>query len=182
MSEVYVGEIRIFPYNKIPDGWVSCDGRLLPIQQNMALFALLNTTFGGDGKTNFGVPDLRGRAMLGMFGTNQGVSPQLGAKGGLEAVTLTTEQMPAHSHTLNGTSSNGTTANPTNAYFAPPVPPPNLTNPPANPPMYGAPQSLTALNPSAIQPQGGGQAHENRQPFLAMQYCIATLGYFPQRA
>ncbi|WP_434625584.1 phage tail protein [Azospirillum sp. B2RO_4] len=184
MGEQYIGEIRIFPYNNIPGDWVACNGQLLNIQQYVALYSLLGTTFGGDGKTTFGVPDLRGRCVVGSEGSAQGVPSQVGGKAGSETVTLTLAQMPAHTHQLVGTSSNATSANPTNGFFAVPAAPSTLPPPvPAAPPIYGQPQAnaLVALNPTAVTSKGGGEAHENRQPFMALTYCMAVLGYYPQR-
>ncbi|MBP2312715.1 phage tail protein [Azospirillum soli] len=183
MAEAYIGEIRLFPYNNIPSGWHVCDGSLLTVQQNVALFSLLSTSFGGDGRTNFALPDLRGRTIIGAYGVNQNVATQVGGKGGTETVTLTQTQMPVHNHTLQGSSSNAGTANPTNGYFAVPTAPSTLTNPPATPPIYSpATTPQVALNSNIIQPAGGNQPHENRQPFIALQYCICVSGYYPQRS
>jgi len=183
VGEQYIGEIRLFPYNRIPSDWQPCNGQLLQIQQYQALFSLLSTTFGGDGKTTFALPDLRGRAVIGAGGGTMGVSNQVGAKGGTETITLTPAQMPQHNHALQATGASGTGGNPLNSYFSVPTPPTNLTNPPASPNLYGSPQATgaTALNSAAIQPTGSSQPHENRQPFMALVYCMAILGYYPQR-
>lgn len=177
MAEVCLGEIRQFPYTRIPTGWLPCDGRLLAVTSYQALFSLLYTTYGGDGRTTFGIPDLRGRAIVGAPAANSGQ----GVKGGLEQVTLTTSEIPAHTHQLYATSSDGETIKPNDGYMAVPVPPPNLTDPPGPPNIYGNAQHLVSLHASSITIKGGSAPHENRQPFLAMYYCIATVGYYPQR-
>lgn len=183
MAEYYIGEIRLFPYNRIPDGWHACDGALLPIQQNMALYSLLGTTFGGDGKINFALPDLRGRTIIGAYGLNQNVPTQVGGKGGSEITTLTLAQIPPHTHTLQGSSTKSATTNPTSAYFAVPAAPATVQNPPAIQPLYSttAPTPV-ALNPNIIQSTGGNLPHENRQPYIALLYCVCIKGYYPQRA
>ncbi|MBA4174598.1 MAG: phage tail protein [Hyphomicrobium sp.] len=176
--EPFIGEIRLLAFDFNPRGWALCNGALLPIQQNTALFSLLGVNFGGDGKTNFGLPDLRGRAAIGA-GTPPGRTQQnVGQTGGAPAVTLTTDQIPAHNHAL----SSGT--------LTPPNPAQNVA-PPSSQAMLGlsAPNNIyidpvapdTAMIASSISPSGGGQPHENRQPFLAMNFCIATQGVFPAR-
>lgn len=171
MSDPFIAEIRAFPYNFSPRGWLPCDGQLLPIAQNTALFSLLGTTYGGDGRTNFGLPDLRGRFPMGA-GQGPGLSPrELGEQVGAETVTLTTAQIPVHNHGLRGTSS-ATTSNPSGAALA---------NVATNGLVYRTPGTL-ARSGSSLAITGGSQPHENRQPALALTFCIATVGIFPPRA
>lgn len=182
MGDYFIGEIRLFPYQKIPQGWLQCIGQVLNIQQNAALFALLGNHFGGDGKTTFALPDLRGRAIVGLG--NPQYAEMLGKSAGSDAVQLTTSQMPLHSHPVNATSAPATATLPTGGYFAAPQSQPPIINPPPGD-IYTAP-SATALNlvslyPGAVATTGGGQAHENRQPFLVLTYCIAIEGIFPPR-
>lgn len=163
-----------------PRGWAFCYGQLLPIAQNQALFSLLGTTYGGDGRTTFALPDLRGRCAVGM-GQGPGLSNySQGEMAGQEHVTLIQTQIPAHTHALTASSANGTVSDPTNAVIANNqvtiergnTVPGNAFNPgPAN----------TVMNPQAIQPAGGSQPHENRQPYTAMNYIIALQGIFPSR-
>ena len=177
----FVGEIRLMPYSFAPRGWALCQGQLLPIQQNTALFALLGTQYGGNGTTTFALPDLRGRAVVG-----QGQGPGLtnyaqGQMAGAESVTLLSAQIPAHVHslasatnTVPASSNLGAANTPAGGYFAK-----NAAE------QYG--QAVNAAGNMAPTLKGnsgiagGGQAHENRQPFLALNYCIATQGVFPQR-
>ena len=187
MSDFFLGEIRLFPYQKVPAGWVPCNGQELQVQSNAALFALLGPNFGGDGRTTFKLPNLNGRTIVGDNGTALGMPPGLGNTAGLEMVPLTVAQMPVHNHTLKiaaqQASNTNAAANPTNSYFAGTSIPISVPNPPAAPPaLYSPPNNtLTALSPSVITLTGDGQPHENRQPFLALSYCIATQGIFPPR-
>jgi microcystin-dependent protein len=179
MAEPFLGEIEAFPFNFAPKGWAFCAGQILPIQQNTALFSLLGTTFGGDGVRTFALPDLRGR-LANAFGQGPGLqSYQLGEAIGQETHTLILNEMPAggHTHAINATN-NGTT-NGTN------VPSPSVTlgsgyssqAGSAAVAIYGPPGTV------AMAPLGstGGQPHENRMPFLALNYCIALQGIFPSR-
>lgn len=188
MSDYFLGEIRLFPFQTIPYGWVACNGQSLTIQQNPALYALLGTQFGGDGKTNFNLPNLNGRAMAGMYGTPLGMPNYVGNTAGAETVTLSVAQMPAHTHTVAAANQQALpinqAANPTNGYFAGTSIPSQVPAPQPAPPAIYAPTtagSLTALSTSIVGNTGGSAGHENRQPFLALSYCIATSGVFPSR-
>jgi microcystin-dependent protein len=170
MAEPFLAEIRVFPYNFAPRGWLACDGQLLPISQNTALFSLLGTTYGGDGRSTFALPDLRGRFPMGV-GQGPGLSDrQLGELPGSETVVLTTAQMPAHNHGLRATST-ANTSNPSGAALA---------NVGTNGAAYRTPGVLAASSSSLVS-AGGNQPHENRQPALALIFCIATQGVFPPR-
>ena len=164
MAEPFLSEIRIMSFVFAPKGWALCNGQTLPINQNQALFALLGTTYGGNGQTTFGLPDLRGNTPI-----HNGEGHTLGEKGGAQSVTLTQQQMPAHIHVLNTASVNSNTN----------VPGGNLLAVAAN--MYGPVSDLTTLVPSTIGNVGGSQAHLNMQPFLTLSFCIALQGIFPQR-
>ncbi len=171
MSDPFVGEVRMFGCNFAPTGWAACDGQLLPIAQNTALFSLLGTTFGGNGTSNFALPDLRDRVAI---GTGQGPGLSLreaGESGGSAAVTLTQAQIPAHSHGLMAALS------PTG-----PSPAASALAPSANSaPVYHAPGVNVAMAATALAPAGGSQAHENRPPALVLNFCIALQGIYPSR-
>jgi microcystin-dependent protein len=169
MTEPFLGEIRNFGFNFAPRGWATCGGQLLPISQNTALFALLGTIYGGDGRTTFGLPDLRGRIPM-SFGQGPGLSPRTqGELSGQEQVTLTQSQLPAHSHTVSA-SSTATTKNPSGAI-------PAVTNAGAS---YGTTADL-AMNPAMTSGPAGSQPHNNMQPYLVTNWCIALEGIFPSR-
>lgn len=178
----FLGEIRVFPYNRIPTGWAACNGALLPIQQNNALFALLGIAFGGNGTTNFALPDLRGRAIVNIGQTS--VPYTQGGKGGTETVTLLTNQIPQHTHQMGVQSADATvnitaTTSPGTLYLARPSVP-GITGENIN--LYNTQQGTPApLNPGAIASAGGNAPHENRMPYLPLQVCIATTGIFPSR-
>lgn len=182
MSDYFLGELRIFPYpSTIPTGWQPCDGRLLQISANQALFALLGMQFGGDGKTTFALPDLRGRAAVGT-----GLQYTTGAKGGSETVALTSQQVPAHTHAVVASTATDTPiANPVGNFFgiatagagSAGAPPFNIYAPTPSQPANQVP-----LHPSTISTAGGGTPHENRQPYAAFRICIATTGLFPSRS
>lgn len=178
MSDPFIGEIRLFGFNYNPRNWLLCDGSLLPINQYNALFSILGTNFGGNGQTNFQLPDLRGRAVIGA-GQGNGLSPQsLGQVGGQPSVVLTTAQIPSHNHVLNS----GT--------LSAPNPPQNVASPSPQA-MLGlsGPNNLyidpvvpdRALSPASISPSVGDQPHENMQPYLAINFCIAWSGIYPAR-
>ncbi len=163
MSEPFLSEIRIFSFNFAPKGWAMCNGQLLPINQNQALFSLLGTTYGGNGQTTFALPDLRGRVPI-HFGSHT-----LGERAGEEAHTLNLNEMPAHLHQEMASSSVGDAVNPIGAALA------SASN------VYRMADSLTSLNPASVSNVGGSQPHENRQPFLTLNFCIALQGIFPSR-
>jgi microcystin-dependent protein len=150
-----------------PKGWALCNGQLLPINQNQALFSLLGTMFGGNGQTTFGLPNLQGNVPI-----HNGKGFTLGQKGGEQAHTLTISEMATHIHTLNGTSTAASQPVPTGALLATTA---------ATDPIYSAPSSLVAMFPTAIGNTGGSQAHLNMQPFLVLTFCIALQGIFPSR-
>jgi microcystin-dependent protein len=171
-AQPFLGEIFASGFNFAPQGYAFCDGTLLSIVQNTALFSLLGTTFGGDGRTTFGLPDLRSRVPL-MFGQGNGLSPyNLGDNGGVENVTLNQAQMPMHSHQLNASSANGSSTSPSGGVSA--------KSSQADK-VYGAANGAI-MSGGAIGVAGGNQAHENRQPFLALNYYIALVGIFPSRS
>lgn len=164
MAEPFLSEIRLMSFNFAPRGWALCNGQLLPINQNQALFSLLGTTYGGDGRVNFALPDLRGRTPL-----HVGAGFTLGERGGEEAHTLSISELPTHTHVLNGTSANSTTPAASNT----------VTFAKAGNALYAAGGTLVATNPATITSVGGSQAHENRQPLLALNFSIALQGIFP---
>jgi microcystin-dependent protein len=172
MGIPYIGEIRMFAGNFAPVGWMFCQGQLIPISENDTLFNLIGTTYGGDGQETFALPDLQGRVPI-HAGTNQGTSFQLGEKDGAEAVTLTTQQIPSHSHPLQA--NNGTPSlTPANAI------PAVLGGNQPGALLYGASTGAgTTLHPNTIQQSGGSQPHDNMQPFLCINFIIATQGVFP---
>lgn len=162
MSEPFLGELRLFAFGFAPKGWAMCNGQLLTIAQNQALFSLLGTTYGGNGQTTYALPDLRGRVPMHMGGGfNQGQAA------GQERHTVTIQEMPAHNHLVNASTANGNAADPTMLA--------QFSN------GYGAPASLTTLHPATVANTGGSQPHENRQPLLVLNWCIALQGIFPSR-
>ena len=162
MAEPFLSEIRIMSFVFPPKGWALSNGQLLPINQNQALFSLLGTTYGGDGRVNFALPDLRGRIPI-----HVGSSHTLGERGGEQAHTLSISELPTHIHQANGTSTNGAT----------PVPTGNLVGQANN--AYRSVDNLTSLTPGTVTNVGGSQAHLNMQPFLTLSFCIALQGIFP---
>jgi len=174
MSTPFVGEIRQFGFPRIPTGWQACDGSLLQIAQYDVLFNLLGTTYGGDGVTTFGVPDLRGQVPIHQ-GNGIGLTPRSpGQNGGQESVTLTTAQIPQHSHTWLATAGAATTATPGNTVILAAVPAPDT--------MYVTDTTGYAATPLAatsVQPAGGSQPHDNMMPTLTVNICIATEGIYP---
>jgi microcystin-dependent protein len=165
MAEPFLAELRIMSFNFAPKGWAMCNGQLLPINQNQALFSLLGTTFGGDGRVNFALPDLRAKTPI-----HVGSGHTLGEQGGQQAHTLTSAELPTHFHVANASSaSSGGNDNPTGRVLG------SVSN------MYHSPANLTAMNPATITNTGGSQAHLNAQPFLTLTFCIALQGIFPSR-
>jgi len=169
MTEAYIGELRCFGFNFAPNGWAQCNGQLLSISQNTALFSLLGTYYGGNGQTTFGLPDLRGRSAVGV-GQGPGLSPyDQGQQGGVESVTLTSQQVAPHTHPVAG-AIDATNKNPQNAL-------PGFT---ASESSYSGTAAVT-MAANMIGPNIGGQPHENRPPYLALNWCIALEGIFPPR-
>jgi len=166
MAEPFLSEIRIFSFNFPPKGWATCSGQLLPINQNQALFALLGTTYGGNGQTNFALPDLRGRVPI-----HEGSGHTLGESGGQAAHTLTTSEMPTHNHLPNANSADGALQSPTG----------NFLGSNSERPYTADAVNLVAMNPTGTSNVGGSQAHENRMPGLALNFCIALQGIFPSQ-
>jgi microcystin-dependent protein len=167
VAEPFLSEIRIMSFGFPPKGWALCDGQLLPINQNQALFSLLGTTYGGDGRVNFGLPNLQGRVPIHMGGGHT-----LGERGGEQGHTLSISEIPTHTHTVRASpqSDNTNGAIPTGNFLASPL---SLT--------YSPPTALGAMVPSTIANVGGSQAHLNMQPFLVLNFSIALQGIFPSQ-
>jgi microcystin-dependent protein len=164
MSEPFLSEIRIMSFNYAPKGWAMCNGQFLPINQNQALFSLLGTTYGGNGQTTFALPDFRARAPI-----HEGQGFTLGQAGGENAHTVTMSEMAQHIHFMSGSSSNGDTVIPVGSVLG------------AGTGVYAGASNMAALAPDSVTNLGGSQAHENRQPFLALTFCIALIGIFPSQ-
>jgi microcystin-dependent protein len=174
MADPFVAEIRIFPFNFAPKGWAFCNGQILPISQNTALFSLLGTTYGGDGKSTFALPNMQGNAPM-HPGQGPGLSlHDLGETGGSQTVSLLESEMPAHSHAYNVSQADSTERIPTGQKFGA-----GLGGVVAYIPASGAP--LSAMSPNALTPAGGDQPHNNMQPYLTLSFCIALQGVFPPR-
>jgi microcystin-dependent protein len=170
MADPFVAEIRIFPFSFAPKGWARCDGQLLPISQNTALFSLLGTTYGGDGKSTFALPNLQGRAPM-HPGQGPGLSPHaLGEAGGSATVTLAVSEIPAHSHAVSMSVRPADTQNPGGLGLG------------TGKKMYVAPENLGAMAPETLAPAGGGAPHDNLMPYLTFSFCIALQGVFPPRS
>jgi microcystin-dependent protein len=167
MAEPFLSEIRIMSFGFAPKGWALCNGQLLPINQNQALFSLLGTTYGGNGQTNFALPNLQGNTPIHM-----GNGHTLGEKGGAQAVTITLSQLPTHVHSVNATKTQATTRTPD---------PSVMLSTSSGAFFYGVPQSLVPMDPSTDSNVGGNQPHLNMQPFLALTFCIALQGIFPSQ-
>lgn len=165
MSEPFLAEIRIVGFNFAPRGWAFCDGQILPINQNQSLYSLLGTTYGGDGRTSFALPDLRGRVPI-----HVSDSHRQGQKSGEETHTLSAAEMPNHDHVMQASTSDAAQGSPTDSVLAK-----------SSTPIYSKPNNLVNLNPAAIPNVGGGQAHENMMPSIAVNFCIALRGLFPSR-
>jgi microcystin-dependent protein len=174
MADPFVAEIRIFPFNFAPKGWAFCDGQLLPLSQNTALFSLLGTTYGGNGKSNFALPDLQGRAPM-HPGQGPGLSlHDLGETGGSETVTLLESEIPAHSHAMRAVSDPGDLASPTNHSLA--------RTATGNPYQTTTNSNIVQMAGQALVPAGGDQPHNNMMPYLTLNFCIALQGVFPPRS
>jgi microcystin-dependent protein len=161
----FMSEVKIISWNFAPKGWAFCNGQLLPINQNQALFSLLGTFYGGDGRTTFALPDLRGGTAI-----HQGSGFTIGQKGGEEFHTLNQSEMPQHLHPMSGISQDGTVQIPTGAFLGA-----------AGAQPYHGATNLVAMDPASITSVGGSQPHENRQPFLVLNFIIALQGVFPSR-
>jgi microcystin-dependent protein len=167
----FVAEIRIFPFNFAPKGWAFCDGQLLPLSQNTALFSLLGTTYGGNGKSNFALPDLQGRAPM-HPGQGPGLSlHDLGETGGSETVTLLESEIPAHAHILRASLDDADLR----------IPSPARSLAKASASVYVSGNPNVAMAPQALAPAGGDQPHNNMMPYLTLNFCIALQGVFPPR-
>jgi microcystin-dependent protein len=165
MAEPFLAEIRIMSFVFPPKGWALCNGQLLPINQNQALFSLLGTTYGGDGRVNFGLPNLQGQTPM-----HTGNGHTLGERGGEQSHTISLSEMPVHTHALMASSSPGNDPNPGAHVLASPL---NLS--------YRQPDALAPLVAGTIAGAGGSQAHQNMQPFLILSFCIALQGIFPSQ-
>lgn len=171
MSEPFVGEIRMFAGNFAPRGWAFCDGQLLAVSQNDALFSLLGTIYGGDGRTTFGLPDLRGRIPI-HAGTGPSLSPRrLGSKGGAEKVTLTVNQLPSHTHRLQASTDLAQSADPAG----------NVTSQSTLVDLYAVEIPSDSMATTSITNTGGTRSHTNLMPFLCVHFIIALLGIYPSR-
>jgi len=171
MSEPFIGEIRVFGFNFPPRGWATCAGQLLPIAQNTALFSILGTNFGGNGTTNFALPNLQANVPL-HVGAGPGLTPRtVGETGGVPQVTLNVAEMPAHTHAANCNSGHGTSYDPANAVWAADA---------GGAREYAAGSNVT-MAANALAATGGGQSHSNLQPYLAVNFCIALQGIYPPR-
>jgi microcystin-dependent protein len=174
MGQPYIGEIRMFAGNFAPVGWSFCSGQLLPISENGALFTLIGTTYGGDGEETFALPNLQSRVPLHMGTGPDGTNYQIGEMAGTEQETLTTQQIPNHSHVELASNSAATSQDPTGRVLAlPNSAQPNL--------LFWGSDSFAAMNSQAIQPAGGSQPHENCQPFLCVNFIISMFGVFPSQ-
>ncbi len=171
MAQPYVGEIRIFAGNFAPAGWMFCNGQLLPISENETLFQLIGTTYGGDGESTFSLPNLQSRVPLHMGTGTSGITYQLGEAAGVEQVTLTTAQIPAHTHPLLVSTDVGSEISPNN----------NVLGALQTVKVFRPGTAGVQLAPQSISPVGGSQPHDNMQPYLCMNYIISLFGLFPSQ-
>jgi microcystin-dependent protein len=170
MSEPFLAEVKMWGLSFAPRGWAFCNGQLLSIAQNTALFSLVGTTYGGDGRTNFGLPNLQGRLPM-HPGSGPGLTPrQLGEKGGVSAVTLAEQQTPSHTHTLSGSEEDGRENDP------------GGNAPGVGEQIYSTTAPTDTMSQDALALQGSGQSHTNQQPYLAINFCIALTGMYPSRS
>ena len=174
MSDFFIGQIMMTGFNFAPKFWALANGQLLPIAQNQALFSLLGTQYGGNGTTNFALPDLRSRTPIGYASSVdpswQPPAVQIGQSSGVENVTLLSTNLPAHAHQLNATTTSGTTRNPNDAIYAS-----------TTVPLHATPSAQVPLNPATVAPTGGNQPHPNLQPYSVINFCVALSGIFPSR-
>ena len=170
MSEPFLAEVRMVGFNFAPRGWAFCDGQILPINQNQSLYSLLGTTYGGDGRTSFALPDLRGRTPIHVGSDGSGPFRSLGQKSGEETHTLSAAEMPQHTHNVEASSTLVNDASPIGHIMGD-----NLSTP------YASRSNIVNMASGVIANVGGSQSHENMQPFLAVNFCIALQGLFPSR-
>lgn len=182
MQDPFVGQITFFPYNFAPQGWAPCAGQLVPIAQFSALFSLLGTSFGGNGTSNFGLPDLQGRVAPGMGQLTGGDDYVIGEKAGVESVTLVSNQMATHNHPLNATTTQGSENNPSGSVFAAPFVGGGRGGGGSTADPYNPGTPNTTLVPATLPSVGNGFQHNNIQPSLVLMPCIALQGVFPQRS
>jgi microcystin-dependent protein len=176
MSDVFLAEIRIFPFNFAPTGWAMCDGQLLPINQYTAVFSLIGTFYGGNGITNFALPNLQGSVPID-FGSGPGLTARdLGETGGEASHTLLTSEIPAHNHNFYARTSEGSISSPSDNMLAVPAISPRFPNQ-----LYTASVPNTPTLAGDVIATGGGQPHNNLQPYLVLNFCIALQGIFPSR-
>jgi len=176
MADPFVAEIRIFPFNFPPKGWAFCNGQILPISQNTALFSLLGTTYGGDGKSNFALPNLQGQTPM-QQGQGPGLSLRdLGETGGEQKVTLIQSEMPSHNHGVNAGAGGGQPGPGGNVWASGLKTGPSLYTP------SGANNNDVSMSPAALSPSGGSLPHNNMMPYLTLNFCIALQGVFPPRS
>lgn len=169
MSDAFVAEIRMFGFNFAPTGWAQCNGQLLPISQNTALFALLGTFYGGDGKSTFALPNMQGSVPV-QPGQGSGLSEYfLGQQGGAETITLLQSEIPVHTHQLSFSEEAGNANNPSGATFG------------TGETVYANPANIVQMAPQSLAPAGGSLPHNNLMPYLTVNFCIAMQGVFPQR-
>jgi microcystin-dependent protein len=171
MSEPFLAEVRIFGFKFAPRGWAFCDGQILPISQNQSLYSLLGTTYGGDGRTSFALPDMRGRVPIHVGRSDGGADHREGQKGGEETVSLSVAEMPNHDHPIHASLQDGDQVTPTG----------NLLGDSAPAEFYAPAANLVQLRSGTIANTGGSQGHENMQPYLAVNFAIALQGLFPSR-
>jgi len=170
MASPFIGEIRMFAGNFAPAGWALCDGQSIPISENDALFFLIGTTYGGDGQETFNLPNLQSRVPMHAGTGPGGITYQIGEQGGVESVTLTTQQIPVHNHAFLGTQATATDTSPAGGLLAKTL---------VNVSAYGTDAPLTALASNSLAPTGGSQPHDNMQPYQCVNFIISLFGIFP---